>query len=415
LVIDSNNILLLTDYEDIAKNMLEKLVLLRENDRITVCSCNNAKKIIENSLYYIIIYHVDEDKNLALKMIKQLKEKAQNSEIILLLNDIDRNFILSAYDEGIYDYISVNSEPYEILIKIINCFKLRIQKALNSRNEKFLLQQGIIDAKTGMYCYKYLKDIFIDISDNPRIQNGYFVLLTLDEKNKTKISTNRLAQAVIHEIRRDDIAAAVRGGKFCMILSNIEKGGVEALITKLQNKMGKDFKLHAGISKIGIQSFETLDKLTKDALEAAVQNDKTVFDFDNSNDDNSWLEDDNTVKKDFKLFQTAFKNKLNNVITPVFFRFQKECETKLANTKVSQYTNEIESVFSLKNENVHSELTLRYNGHAKFNIELTHSGLDSPENYKTDIPIKGMTEKYLHGLLKRLKTEYKQAAYQKGD
>jgi len=414
-VIDSNNILLLTDYEDIAKNMLEKLVLLRENDRITVCSCNNAKKIIENSLYYIIIYHVDEDKNLALKMIKQLKEKAQNSEIILLLNDIDRNFILSAYDEGIYDYISVNSEPYEILIKIINCFKLRIQKALNSRNEKFLLQQGIIDAKTGMYCYKYLKDIFIDISDNPRIQNGYFVLLTLDEKNKTKISTNRLAQAVIHEIRRDDIAAAVRGGKFCMILSNIEKGGVEALITKLQNKMGKDFKLHAGISKIGIQSFETLDKLTKDALEAAVQNDKTVFDFDNSNDDNSWLEDDNTVKKDFKLFQTAFKNKLNNVITPVFFRFQKECETKLANTKVSQYTNEIESVFSLKNENVHSELTLRYNGHAKFNIELTHSGLDSPENYKTDIPIKGMTEKYLHGLLKRLKTEYKQAAYQKGD
>lgn len=43
-MIDSNNILLVTDYEEVAKTIIKKLVLLRNNDNITVCSRKNAKK-----------------------------------------------------------------------------------------------------------------------------------------------------------------------------------------------------------------------------------------------------------------------------------------------------------------------------------------------------------------------------------
>ena len=107
----------------------------------------------------------------------------------------------------------------------------------------------------------------------------------------------------------------------------------------------------------------------------------------------------------------AFTKKLKEVITPVFFRFQKECETKLTNTNVSQYANSIECVFSLKNENIHSELILRYNGFAKIKIEIVHSGLDSAENSKVEMPLSKLTEKELLKLLKQLKDEYKQSAY----
>lgn len=417
-MVDSNNILLITDYDEIAKTVLKKLVLLRSNDKITVCDTKNAKKILENSLYYVIILHELEDNSATLKMINHIKETKPDAEIILLLNDINQEFILSAYDNGIYDYFLTDSEAYEMLIKTINCFKLRLLKENITRNEKFLYQLGVIDHKTNLYNYKYLKEIFIDLSDDLRIQNGIFAILTLDETNKTKISTNRLALSIKNSVRQDDIIGVARGGKFYLILPNIDIDGTKALILKIQNKMGEDFKIHAGLSKIGIQSFETLDKNSQDGLTSAIQNDLTTVCLEDSIDvQNSWLEDDEENKqtqKKFKLFKMAFTNKMNSVIVPGFYRFQKECETKLTNTQVSQYANNIESVFSLKNENLHSELTIRYNGYAKFKIEINHSGLDSAENTKTEMPLSQMTEKSLNTLLKQLKDEYKQFAFTKG-
>ena len=417
-MVDNNNILLITDYEDIAKLILKKLILLRSNDRITVCNTKNAKKIIENSLCCVVILHEITDNNEStIRLIKSIKEAKKDIEIILLLNDIKPEFILEAYDNGIYDYFLTDSEDYEILIKTVNCFKSRTLKEINTRNEKFLYQQGILDNKTGLYKYAYLKEIFIDLSDDLRIQNGVFAILTLDDKTKTRISTNRLVGAIKNCVRRDDIISTARGGKFYLILPNIDIDGTKSVIKKIQDKMGKDFKIRAGLNKIGIQSFETLDKNTQDSLLAAIQNEEMCISLSAQSDLNdTWLEDDNIKPdKNFKLFQMAFTNKMKNVITPKFFRFQKECETKLANTHVSQYTNNIECVFSLKNENIHSELILRYNGYAKFKIEIIHSGLESAENSKIELPLSKLTDKELKKLLKQLKEEYKETAFTKGN
>jgi hypothetical protein len=290
---------------------------------------------------------------------------------------------------------------------------MRLLKDTQNRNEKFLYQLGVIDNKTNLYEYKYLKDIFIDISDNLRIQNGIFAILTLDEKNKTKVSTNRLASAIKSGVRGDDIIAIARGGKFYLILPNIALEGARNIIQKFQDKMGEEFKIRAGMTKIGLQSFETLDKNAQDGLISATQNDVMAVCLENNfNSQNLWLEDDednSAPKKDYKLFKIAFSNKMNNVIAPMFFRFQKDFENKLVNTKVSQYANNIESVFCLKNDKLRSELTIHYNGYAKFNIEIKHSGLDSAENTKLEIPLSQMTEKFLTSLLKQLKDEYKKS------
>ena len=417
-MIDSNNILLITESEEIAKITLQKLVLLRNNDSITVTGYQNLKKTLENSIYSVIILHETDEDNNTIKLINNIKEIKNDSEIILLLNDTKPELILNAYDNGIYDYILTDCEDYEILIKTVNCFKLRSIKDIASRNEKFLYQQGVIDGKTNLYQYKHLKDVFIDISDNLRIQNGTFVILTLDDKIKTKVSTNRLANAIKNSIRSDDIAATARGGKFYIILPNIDIAGTKALLQKIQDKMGEEFKIRSGISKIGIQSFETLDKNAQDSLISATQNDVIAVCLENNQDtQNAWLDDEEpeNTRKNFKLFKMSFTNKMNNVITPIFFRYQKEFETKLTNTKVSQYANNIESVFCLQNENIQSELTIRYNGFAKFKIEILHSGLDSAENSKSEIPLSKLTDKYLISLLKQLKNEYKQTAFCKGD
>lgn len=417
-MIENNNILLISEDENATELILNKLVLLRDNDKITKCNYKETKKALQNSLYCVVLLYADiKEQELIFKTIKTIKETKPDSEIILIPNDINTELILKAYDAGIYDYVPIDAESFDFVIKTINCYKLRTLKNIEQRNEKFLYQQGVIDEKTNLYKCNYLKDIFIDIADDLRIQNGIFSILTLNDKNKTKISTNRLAGIIKTTVRGDDIIATARGGKFYLILPNIDLEGTKKLIQKIQVKMGEEFKIHAGMSKIGIQSFETLDKITQDSLKSAIQNDEmTVSLSEVTGMQNGWLEDEDQPRhKDFKLFKVAFTNKMKNVIEPIFFRFQKECETKLTNTQVSQYANNIESVFSLKNETLHSELVIRFNGYAKFKIEINHSGLDSAENTKLEIPLSQLTDKELTKLLKQLKQEYKQYALKKGD
>lgn len=417
-MIENNNILLISEDENATELILNKLVLLRDNDKITKCNCKETKKALQNSLYCVVLLYADiKEQESIFKTIKTIKETKPDSEIILIPNDINTELILKAYDAGIYDYVPIDAESFDFVIKTINCYKLRTLKNIEQRNEKFLYQQGVIDEKTNLYKCNYLKDIFIDIADDLRMQNGIFSILTLNDKNKTKISTNRLAGIIKTTVRGDDIIATARGGKFYLILPNIDLEGTKKLIQKIQDKMGEEFKIHAGMSKIGIQSFETLDKITQDSLKSAIQNDEmTVSLSEVTGMQNGWLEDEDQPRhKDFKLFKVAFTNKMKNVIEPIFFRFQKECETKLTNTQVSQYANNIESVFSLKNETLHSELVIRFNGYAKFKIEINHSGLDSAENTKLEIPLSQLTDKELTKLLKQLKQEYKQYALKKGD
>lgn len=418
-MIDNNNIVLITESDEVAKSVLNKLVLLRGNDKISVCSLLNLKSVIKNSTFSvaILVKSPDETEEDILKYISTIKHAKNTVEILLLLPENNSEFLLKAYDSGIYDYLLLEASEADYMVKTVNCFKSSMLKEKLSYEEKFLNQLGAIDTKTGLYQCKYLKEIFVELSENLKIKSGTFSVLTLDDSCKTKISTNRLAQTIKSSIRQDDIAAIARGGKFYLILPNIDLIGTKAVLQKLQDKMGENFKIRAGISLIGLQSFVTLEKLALDGMTSAIQNDVLAVCLEHNIDvQNSWLEDDATEQsvKSFKLFKNVFTNKMNNIIIPIFFRYKNEFEAKLTNTEVSQYANNIECVFSLKNENIHSELTIRYNGFAKFKIEITHTGLDSAENTKLEVSLSKLTDKYLISLLKQLKNEYKQTAYKKG-
>lgn len=413
-MIDNNNIILITDNPETEKIVLEKLVLLRKNDNIRTCTYSNIKNALKESLFSLVILVEDEDVDLTLKYVKTIKQVNPDVEVLLVLNKINLELILKAYDSGIYDYLSINSDDYDFMIKAVNCFKYRMQKDENSRNQKFLKVMGVIDSKTGLYHQKYLKDVFIDLTEDLKIRYGTFTILSLDDSNKTKVSTNRLARVLKANLREDDIIAQARGGKFYIILPNIDLIGTKTVLQKIQDKMGENFKLRAGISKIGINSFETLEKNSNDGLVSALQKDVLAVCLeDNIDVQNTWLEDDvsETKTKEYKLFKNAFTNKMENVITPIFYRYQKTYETKLTNTQVSQYANNIECVFSLKNDKVHSELVLMYDGFAKFKLEINHSGLDSAENTKSEVPLNKLTDKLLISLLRQLKDEYKRSAY----
>ena len=163
-MIENNNILLISEDENATELILNKLVLLRDNDKITKCNCKETKKALQNSLYCVVLLYADiKEQESIFKTIKTIKETKPDSEIILIPNDINTELILKAYDAGIYDYVPIDAESFDFVIKTINCYKLRTLKNIEQRNEKFLYQQGVIDEKTNLYKCNYLKDIFIDM------------------------------------------------------------------------------------------------------------------------------------------------------------------------------------------------------------------------------------------------------------
>jgi len=399
----AHNILLISNDININNTLLKKLLLLRDNDSVKISTFENVKLLSSINSDIIIINTIDNEQEEIFKCIDYINE-ITTKKIFLLLDNIDYKFIFDAYDKGIFDYFSINDESYSISIKIMNCLKFVSMEEINSRNNDYLLSTGAIDFKTGLYTINYIKEIYNSITSNKKYQNGVFAILTLDESIKTKVSTNRLALAIKKNIRRNDLAAIVKGGYFYLFLQNINVENAENIIYKLQTVMGEECKIRAGLANIGIQDFEVLKKAAKDSLNSAILHDQTVMALSSVSDD--WLEDDNEKSKQYKLFKVIYENKLKYIIEPVFFKTQKDFSKKLRKTNVTQYVNSVESSFGLKNDNQQSELLIRFDGFSKLNIQIIHSGLNSEENSKYELNLKKLTEKELSKLLKQLYEEF---------
>jgi len=401
-----DNILLVTENEEVAENVLSKLVLLRESDSIAVCDYMMAHKTLKVPSVSIVIVHEKEDKEKTLKFIESIK--SNDYEIILLVNEYEQDLILAAYDLGVSDYYSINSEPYEMLIRTVNCFKSRALKVKSTRDLALLKQLGVVDEETGFYKYKFSKELLAEFIKDPKVQNGMFIILTLDEQSKTRFSADKLSKAIKKSVRCDDVVSIVKGGKFYLILPNIDKHGAFAVVNKIQKLLTEKLIIRAGVAKIVEKTFEKLEKEAYAALSEACQSNETVVYLEEkvkTLDD--WLNNEEKDEKNYKIFQNAYNNKLEKVIAPVFFRLQKAYEEKLFNTKIEQYSDELQSVFQLKHKKQESRLKITYPGFAKIVIYIIHDGLDSPENKEIQLNLNEVTPKLLAKIIEDFIKEFK--------
>lgn len=401
-----DNILLITDNDDVANEILSKLVLLRDSDSIAVSDYKLARKILENSGVSIVLVHQKEDTEKTLNFIKSII--SDNYSIILLVDEYQQDFILSAYDLGIKDYFSVNSDAYEMLIRTVNCFKFQTLKNKNLRDNSLLKILGAVDSETGFYKYKMCKDLLSEFVKDKQFYNGMFLIIAPDEESKNRYSTDKLSKAIKQTIRGNDIATTVTGGKFYLMLPNIDKLGAYTVIEKIQEILGEKLTIRAGICKIGDKDFNRLEKEAYAALADAYQSgDIAVFLEEKVKTLDSWLSDDEKDEKNYKLFKNAYNNKLEKVIAPVFFRLQKTYEEKLFETKISQYSDELQSVFQLSNPKQESRIKIIYPGFAKIVIYVIHDGLDSPENKEISLNLNEITPKTLSKIIEDFIKEFK--------
>lgn len=405
---NNNNILLITNSEEVSEGFAANLMLLRAEDEVKLCDYDLADEILENSTCGLVILHETSSQDLTLELVQNIKKLASNAELILLLNNMDYDFVLTAYDAGVNDYFLTSANSAEILIKTVNSLKNSSRYVAQHLDSQVLKHFGLMSPLTGFYKEKCVEEVFNYAIESLVFKDSVFIILTYDEADKAKFESKTLALAVKNSIRVNDVVVEMKKSKYYILLAGAGIEGAEAVFAKIKNNLENEFRLKAGFCNVKKDKFACFEKKASHALSEAMLSDlefvstKTLgmadeFSFDGTKPD----------EKNYKLFKQTFCKKLEKIIAPVFYRLQKTYEDKIIATKIEQYTDEVKCIFRLKSKFQSSKLTIMYPGLAKVIVYITHDGLDSPENKEISIPLNKINQKYLIDILEEFIGEYK--------
>ena len=385
-------ILLVSDDNDFAQKLDEKLVFLRKNDEIIISDYASALDLIGECS--VVLVHENSTFEQTLSMIKDLRKKKEIS-IILVANSNNENLILESADLGVDDFILANAENFEFVLRIVHNIEFSVLKQLSQGYIKLLKQVNVVDDYSGLFNFDNCQQILKEQ------KNGIF--MAISPCDKMKFSLDEVGFAIKFAIRKNDIAFIGRGSNFYLYLKDTDFEGAKNVFDKIDTKI----KINAGVADISGKTLEKFEKEAQDALiEAQKTEQKFVVHQTKENTLDEWLAD--TKSGNYKLFRKLFNTKLEKVITPVFYRLQKSYEDKLKNTEIIQFTTDEQCVFELKNKNIKSSLRIIYPGFAKIIVTIKHEGFDSPENSEISLPLDKITQKELVEIVENFIKEYKE-------
>ncbi len=410
---NENNLIFITNDNNITGMLKPKLVLLREVDDISTTNYSEAfEKIIEVFPETILIY-CSEEKKECLELIRKIRsqEKTRNISILLIIDKYNQDFILNAYDENITDYLLITADDAEILIRTIWCLKKNAIMTKFTKQHGLLKDLEIINKETGFYTENFCQKIFENEFKNLKETKtgAILMLVSPSEESKTKLDSLQFAKAIKTSTRNSDVIVHCDINKFYILLEETQLKGAFCVWDKIKRAVGDQYTLNAGVSNVDDKSFDDLKHELINALNEAKSTNQELIIVSEEEKDSSgdWLEKINTTQKNFKLFKQAFSKKLDNVITPVFFQMQKLYEEKLFKTVVEQYSNATLSSFVLKKLDKVSELKITYPGFSKINIDIVHEGLDSPENRRICLDLTELDESRLTQIIEDFIQEFK--------
>ena len=142
---DVNTVVVVSDKQELINQISQKLVLLRNLDKVKSCSIEEAQNMFDGFNPNVLILHCDNNNPRSISLIKKLrKEELYKNLPILLINDnCSRETIIEAFDSGINDVLFMPIIDYELLIRVIWCLQRNeLNLSIESRTS-FLTNLGI--------------------------------------------------------------------------------------------------------------------------------------------------------------------------------------------------------------------------------------------------------------------------------
>lgn len=379
----NGSILIISNDDSTGRRISEKIKLLRECDTIRIVSYIEAISVLNSTQpSLIMVYSSNVDSVSIVKEIRSIKA-LDKVPIIYIMETLLEEQLLNAFDNGIDDFFCLNDSDSVILMRIL----LTLQKSILYKqidiHQEILISAEIIDKQTGLYKKEKapvaLRNFFSkSIEEN--LENTVFMYVkpvALDTNKRLNLP--KIADIIKSIPRGNDIVAYGKNNGFYLILYNAGVAGSKSLATRIKNALSNVCKIYATAAEI-TTSFEEMEPILCQSLKDQISADKEynylyelkvaeAADFIDIKDENG---------KRFKDFKKEFFNNFELMVAPVFYQAQTKNEVAFPNAKITSNITESESSFKITQDNVSSELVIKYPTYIKLLIDIKHEETDTP-------------------------------------
>lgn len=171
-----NNVIIISDNRQKSEKFASKIILLRTYDSVAIFEKSEVVKRLEDAALDLILLHAEQAKDI--DIIKELRmlPNLKNTTIIMLTEFYDEDMLCSAFDCGIDDFMDINTDNTELIMRIM--WGLKKKKILDYCDKKSEVLKFIEETEpvSGFYKEKYTRKIFED-EYNKLIKNNEIAVL----------------------------------------------------------------------------------------------------------------------------------------------------------------------------------------------------------------------------------------------
>lgn len=371
-----NTIVLITDDKKFAQKIEKKILLLRDSDSFKTIGFENCFEQTKLIAPILIFYHLPQELSESedflnfVQKVRQTKSIASSS-IILLYEDLDENFLCSAFEKGITDFLPHDATDSEFTIRTLWGLQKREILAQGENNQDILSKLKIIDKANHVYTENYTYTV---LKEESKKDWGSFVVIAPDINIRSKISPQTLMNNIKKTVRSCDILGYATDFKIYLWFRQTDKENVVRVLEKIKTSLTSDFTISAGYIETKTLAFDEAEELANKALSKALLKGNTFLYAKEPKKKEVNIE---MNIKNFKLHKENFVKKLEAILSPLFYQTQKRNEEKLFETKITQSVSEEKSIFNLENEKSKSSFIVSYPGFTKINIQIMHDIKDA--------------------------------------
>jgi hypothetical protein len=206
---------------------------------------------------------------------------------------------------------------------------------------------------------------------NKGTKKAVFAAISPNDKTKFLLQANTIETIILNNIRKNDILMNYAPNKYFLLMFDTDVKSATNLWKKIQPQFPET--IYAGFSNVSNQKRQQLVNEALNKLHEAMNVEKDVV-IKNSNPVNglSMVRNTNSNYSNFKLFRQEFGQKIEQVITPVFYQIQQKYSGKLMGISLQQGTGEGYGTFYIKGKYSTSCFRITSPGFSKINIDITY-------------------------------------------
>lgn len=410
-----NNILLITNNNSIVGRISPELVQLRNVRNIIIESYEKAASTISVERPELVLIYCENstEEMFCTDLIKEIKS-IFSIPIILIYEKYDIDFIKKLYKCGISDYLSLENSEKEILMKTIWCLQKKESKETNEKYKHILEELNILNKDNGFYTTKYSEKVLNKALQDCKSKKNDAIFLGIypNKSSRLKPSTENIIQSIKTNIRSTDLAFETRQQNlFYILLTNTNTSGAMVVWNRINEAIGANETLYGCLCDVENKNFEKLEEKIKSGLEESAKGSNLLYIIDESEKDvENWIDEISIEKKEsknFKLFATIYKKKLEKIIKPTLNEILSDYSELLQDTKIEEELKDYDIIVNLTNISQKSCLKIEYKGVSTIEIDTVHEGLDSPENNHYSIDLNEITKREIENIVEDFLLEFK--------